>query len=456
MSTEGSATTAEGARAGEFSDGYRNYVVWLLFLIYVFNFVDRQILSVVIEPIKKEFALSDTQVGLLGGLAFALLYSTLGIPIARMADASPRPNIRVNIITAALFMWSLFTALTGLATSFAQLLATRVLVGVGEAGGSPPAYSLIADYFPPHRRATAFSIYSMGIYGGVFVGFIIGGQIAQHYGWRAAFYAVGLPGLVLSLVVKATLREPPRGLSDTGRVALEPPAVGEVLGTLWGKASFRHMSLAAALHSFVGYGVGGFNPPFLMRSHGLTVAEVGLWLAMISAVGGLTGTYLGGWIADRQTRRHGDLRWQLLVPGISTLINVPLAIGTYLLPDKHIVLFLMIPTVAIGTMYLGPTYATLQVLVGIRERALAGALLLLIINLIGLGLGPVLTGMLSDAFKGVFARGGASELVATAQGLRWALAVMMSVNVWSALHYWLATRELRQDAESAATAAAAI
>ena len=453
MATELSAATASAQQQAKddfkVTEGYRSYVVWLLFLIYVFNFVDRQILTVLIEPIKKEFMLSDTQLGLLGGLAFATLYSTLGIPIARLADASPRPNIRVNIMTASLFMWSLFTALTGRATSFAQLLAARVLVGVGEAGCSPSAYSLLADYFPPQRRATAFSIYSMGIYGGVFVGFLVGGQVAQSYGWRAAFYAVGLPGLLLSLVVKTTLREPPRGFSDTVRTASVPPRVGEVMRTLWAKPSFRHMSFAAALHSFVGYGVGGFHPAFLMRTHGLTVAEVGYSLAMISAIGGVTGTYLGGYLADRQTRKHDDLRWQLLVPGYSTLLNVPLAIAAYLLPDRFYVLLVLVPTTAIGTMYL-------QSLVGIRERALAGALLLFIINLIGLGFGPVLTGMLSDVLKGSLVAGGATEVAATAQGLRWALCVMVCVNAWSALHYVLATRTLRQDTATAAAAAAAV
>lgn len=461
MSMEASAIAAakahEQAKADfKVTEGYRSYVVWLLFLIYVFNFVDRQILQILIEPIKKEFDFSDTQLGLLSGLAFAVLYCSLGIPIARVADASSRPNIRVNIITASLFVWSFFTACTGMATSFAQLLAARVLVGIGEAGFNPPAYSLLGDYFPPHRRATAFSIYSMGIYGGVFVGFLIGGQIAHHFGWRAAFYAVGLPGILLAIVVKLTLREPPRGFSDTVKATVDPPSAKAVLSTLWAKPSFRHMALAAALHSFVGYGVGGFNSSFLIRTHGMTVAEVGMWLALISALGGITGTYLGGYLSDRQARKHGDMRWSLLVPGYSTLLNVPLAIAAYMIPDKLFVLLLMIPTTAIGTMYLGPTFSTLQSLCGIRERALAGALLLFIVNLIGLGFGPLLTGMLSDVFKTMLVDGGASEVSATAQGLRWSLIVMVCVNAWSALHYVIATRTLREDAAQAARDAAAV
>lgn len=432
------------------SEAYRRYVIWLLFLVYVFNFVDRQILTILIQPIKEEFQFSDTQLGLLGGLAFAFLYSTLGIPIARLADRKSR----VNIITASLFVWSLFTAVTGMARSFSQLFLARVLVGVGEAGCSPAAYSLISDYFPPHRRSTAFSIYSMGIYGGVFVGFLIGGQIEQHFGWRAAFYVMGLPGLLLAVLMKLTLREPPRGLSDTVRVTAEPPPFGATVHTLWSKSSFRHLSLAGALHSFVGYGVGGFNAAFLMRSHGMSVAEVSVWLALASALGGITGTFLGGSLADRYTRKHDDMRWQLLVPGISTLINVPLAVVAYLAPDRLTVLWLMVPTTAIGTMYLGPTFATTQALVGVRQRALAGAFLLLIINLIGLGLGPLLTGMLSDAFKNRLVGAGSSELVATAQGLRYALVVTTCVNVWSAFHYVRGARTLREDLATAARAAA--
>jgi MFS family permease len=446
--------SAESAaqKASEFhvSDRYRSYVIWTLFTVYVFNFVDRQILTILIQPIKQEFGFSDTQMGLLGGLAFAVLYSTLGIPIARWAD---RGN-RVTIISISLFVWSLFTVVTGLARSFTQLLLARVAVGIGEAGCSPPAYSLISDYFEPKRRATAMSIYSMGIYGGVFVGFLVGGQVAQHYGWRAAFYVVGLPGVLLALVLKTTLREPPRGLSDAVRVVQEPPPVMQVLSTLWSKRSFRHLSVAAALHAFVGYGVGGFNSAFLMRSHGMTVAEVGNWLALISAFGGVAGTYLGGWLADRYSNRNQDPRWQIWVPGVSTLFNVPFALLVYLLPAKYAVLSLMIPTVAIGAMYLGPTFAITQGLVGIRERALAGALLLFVINLIGLGLGPLLTGVFSDVFKAYLQGGGMAEAAAVAEGLRWSLCAMVCVNVWSAFHYMRSASALRADLKTAAAAAA--
>jgi MFS family permease len=435
---------SDGVTPFRVSERYRSYVVWLLFSVYVLNFVDRQILTILIQPIKDEFKFSDTQLGLLGGLAFALLYSALGIPIARRAD---RGN-RVSIIALSLLVWSVFTTLTGLARTFVHFLFARVAVGIGEAGCSPSAYSLISDYFPPERRSTALSIYSMGIYGGVFVGFLLGGEIAQAYGWRTAFLVVGLPGVVLAGVAKLTLREPPRGFSDPTPAAHEAPPIRVVVARLWQKPAFLHTSIAAALHSFVGYGVGGFYPAFLMRSHGMTVAEVGRWLALVTALGGLVGTYLGGYLADRLSKRHDDARYQLWVPAVSTLISVPVSLLIYVLPDKYAVIALMIPAGAIGAMYLGPTFAITQGLVSVRERAVAGALMLFVTNLIGLGLGPLLTGILSDVLKARYVGLGVPDLVATANGLRWSLCAMTIVNLWSGLHYLWAARTLRRDLAS--------
>jgi MFS family permease len=432
----------------EVSERYRSYVVWILFAVYVFNFVDRQILTILIQPIKEEFDFSDTQLGLLGGLSFALLYSTLGIPIASWAD---RGGNRVSIIAGSLFLWSLFTAATGMARSFSHFLLARVAVGIGEAGCSPPAYSLISDYFPPERRSTAISIYSMGIYGGVFIGFLVGGFVAQEHGWRMAFYLVGLPGTLLAIVLKLTLREPPRGYSENLKAEGEPPAVGEVLRALWGRPAFRNLALASALHAFVGYGVAGFNSAFLMRSHGMNVAQVGFWSAIITALGGFAGTYFGGVLADRYAQRTGDPRYQLWVPGISTFLNVPIAVLTYVLPQTWLVLLLGLPSLAIGSMYLGPSFAITHRLCGVRERALSGALLLFVINLIGLGLGPLLTGVTSDVLKQRFVSGGMAETLAAGEGLRWALCLMMFVNVWSGYHYMRSARTLREDIASVRT-----
>jgi MFS family permease len=443
MSTTADRTAPPAAAFDGFkaSNGYRWYVVWLLFAVYVLNFVDRQILTILVEPIRKEFNFSDTQMGLLGGFAFAVVYSVLGVPIARIADRASR----VNIISLALFAWSFFTVLTGRATSFAQLFAARVCVGIGEAGCTPPAYSIIGDYFEKARRTTAIAIYSMGIYGGVFVGFLVGSQVAEHYGWRAAFYVVGLPGIFLALIVKLTLREPPRGWADRAVTAVTPPPMKQVLSRLLTKATFWHLAFATALHSFVGYGVNGFHPSFLIRSHGLSVAEAGTVLAIVSATSGIGGTWLGGWLADKLSESRGNVRWQLWTPGIATLLNVPAAILAYTLGSTELVIATMFVSLVFGVMYLGPSFATMQRLVDVRERALGSAVLLLVVNLIGLGLGPTLVGVVSDIFYNNFLQEGVAEPLAKADGLRWSLIVMVCINVWSFVHYMLAAKTLVRD-----------
>jgi MFS family permease len=450
MSTNAETTTRAALAVpatAEFkiSEGYRWYVVWLLFIVYVLNFVDRQILTILMEPIRKEFNFSDLQLGLLGGLAFAVLYSTLGIPLARLAD---RKN-RVTIISISLFVWSLFTVLTGRAQNFLQLFAARVAVGIGEAGCTPPAYSIIGDYFEKARRTTAVAIYSMGIYGGVFVGYLVGAQVAEEHGWRMAFYVVGLPGIVLAVIVKLTLREPPRGFAEGVVTAATPPPIREVLSKLLTKSTFWHLSLATALHAFVGYGVNGFHPSFLIRSHGLGVGEAGTILAIVSAVSGVGGTWFGGWLADKLTKSTGDVRWQLWTPGIATLLNVPAAILAYSLADKNPVIAMLFVSLVFGVMYLGPSYATMQRLVDVRERALGSAVLLLIVNLIGLGLGPTLVGFVSDIFRNSFKADGMLADLALAEGLRWSLIVMVCVNVWSFVHYVLGAKTLVRDSVGA-------
>jgi MFS family permease len=439
--TSAPTTSANAHSDFHVTEAYRRYVIWLLFAVFVLNFVDRQIMTILIQPIKQEFHFSDTQLGMLGGLAFAVLYSTLGIPIARFADRGHR----VSIIALSLFVWSVFTALTGFARSFTHMLLARVAVGIGEAGCTPAAHSIISDYFSVERRSRALAIYSMGIYGGIFMGFVVGGLVAQYYGWRAAFCVVGLPGVLVALLLRLTLREPPRGWSEGLRIQSEPPPLSAVVGTLWNTASLRHGIMASALHAFVGYGIASFYPAFLMRTQPMGIAEAGFWLALVTAVGGFGGTYLGGALADRWSARAGDVRHQLWVPAWSTLASVPVGLLVYLLPQKYAVLALMVPATALGAMYLGPTSAITQSLVGVRERAVASALTLLVINLLGLGLGPLLTGVLSDLYKQQLMSAGSTELLATAEGLRWSLITMGAVNIWSALHYMLAARTLRED-----------
>lgn len=445
-------TSAAGSTtAFRASNAYRTYVVWLLFVVYVFNYLDRQILAIVLEPIKQEFGLQDWQLGMLSGLAFAAFYSTLGIPIARMADT----RNRVNIITASIVVWSAFTVVSGMARNFWHLLIARIGVGIGEAGCSPSAYSIISDYVEPKKRATALSIYSMGVYGGASLGFLVGGLVAHEYGWRAAFYTVGLPGLVVALVLKLTVREPPRGFSDPGTVAIvEPPPFWDVVANLWAKKSFRHLSLAAGLHAFVSYGLSSFYSPFFMRSHGMNLGEVGTWLAIVVALGGLSGTYLGGVCCDRYYVRTQDARWYMWIPAITLLLVVPFGLMVFSLDDTRVAMLLLTVYMALAAAYLGPSIASTHRLVGLRERALASAVLLLVLNFIGLGLGPLFTGALSDLFREYWMSRGVAEKAALADGLRWSIRVTLLINLWAALHYFLAAKSLRADIEAGNSARA--
>ncbi|WP_324316549.1 spinster family MFS transporter [Povalibacter sp.] len=433
---------AAGEQEFQCSEAYRRYVVWFLFVVYVFNFVDRQILATLMELIKRDFALTDTQLGLLSGLAFAAFYTTVGIPIARLADKSNR----VNIIAASLLIWSAATAATALAKNFMHLFLCRIVVGIGEAGCSPPAHSLISDYFEPKRRATALSIYSMGVYGGSFLGLLVGGVVAQEYGWRTAFLLVGLPGLLLAVIMKLTLREPPRGFSEGGVHAVrEPPPMLTVLRTLWGKRTFKHLSVASGLHAFVSYGVSAFYNSYLIRSHGFTVAEAGIWLAFIVGIGGLSGTYFGGTWADKLSQKHNDSRYLLKVPAVSNLIALPFAAAAFMMGNTTLVLICLFIYVCFGTMYLAPSISGTYKLVGPRERALASALLFLVLNFIGMGIGPTLTGLVSESFRGYFIDLGATEAQATADGLRYALSFIVFVFLWSTFHYYRAMRTLREE-----------
>jgi MFS family permease len=415
------------------SDAYRRYALGLLLVVYVFNFVDRQILTILAEAIRLDMGLSDTQLGFLGGFAFALFYTLAGIPIARWADRGTRRSI----IALGLFAWSAMTAVTGTARTFTQLALARVGVGLGEAACSPPAHSLLSDYFPPERRGTAFSIYALGIPIGSAIGTFAGGWIKELFDWRTAFYVVGLPGIALALVVRLTLREPPRGLSDptgTGAHPAAPDSLGDVVRFMLRLRSFRHLSLAAALHAFYGYGAAFFLPVFMIRAHGFGEGELSTYLALIALLGGGLGTFLGGWLGDRLAPR--DQRWYMGVPGVATALGMPFAAGVYLWPDGYVALAFAVPASLLGAMYLGPTFAMAQGLARAHMRALVSAILLFIINLVGLGFGPQVVGLLSDAL--------APQLGAAS--VRYALLwVVLAGAAWSTVHYALAARTLRAD-----------
>jgi MFS family permease len=453
VAADSNAQRPTGAAASfQVSESYRQYVVWLLFVVYVFNFVDRQILGIVNEEIKHEFGLADWQLGALGGLAFAVFYSILGVPIARLADHGNR----VRIVTWAIVVWSAFTALTGFARNFWHLAIARIGVGVGEAGCSPPAYSIISDYFESKKRATALAIYSAGVYVGGAAGLFIGGNLVAEIGWRNVFFLVGVPGILLAVLVRLTLREPPRGLSDGAATASAAPPFWDVLRDLWRKPSFRHVAIAAGLHAFVSYGVSNFYRPFFSRVHDMSAAEVGNWLGVIVAVGGALGTIGGGALCDKLYSRKPDPRYYLWVTAATLLIVAPCGFLLYSVESRNVALWMLTPYIALTAAYLAPSIAVTHRLVGLRERALASALLLLVLNLIGLGLGPLFTGKLSDVFRAMLIEQGVAEKVALADGLQYAILVTVFINFWAGAHYLLATRTLNRDIETAAAARASI
>ena len=415
----------------EFTNAYRWYALGLLVVVYVFNFIDRSILGILVEPIKQDLGVSDTLMGFLGGIAFATFYTFLGIPIARLADRGSRRNI----LAVCLALWSGATALCGLAANFVHLLLARIGVAVGEAGGSPPSHSMISDMFPPERRATALAIYALGIPIGTMLGNLGGGWINEAFDWRTAFLVVGAPGLLLALVVRFTLREPVRGASeglsaDTG----ETPPVMAVFRLLWSRRSFRYMTIGGSLHAFVGYGVGLWIPAMFMRSHGLGTAEMGVALFYLGFAS-IAGTLLGGYMGDRLGAR--DQRWYLWLPGLAILASLPFSFYAYITSDPYAALWTLAVPAALGAYYLGPTFSMTQGLVGLRMRALASSILLFILNIIGLGLGPQFTGIASDLLNAWTDLG--------ADSLRWALVLCLTFNLVSAAMYLAAGKTIRAD-----------
>jgi MFS family permease len=422
--------SAEPAPAGS-GTAYSYYALGVLFVVYVFNFIDRSILNILAEPIKQDLGLYDWQIGLMGGIAFALFYTMLGIPIARLADT----HNRRNIIAICLTVWSGMTAICGFAQNFWQLLLARIGVAVGEAGGSPPAHSMISDLFASDRRATALGLYALGIPVGTMLGNLFGGWINEAMDWRTAFIVVGLPGVAMALVLRLTVREPPRGFTEqTLKAKAEAPPVGFVFKALWSRKSFRYMALGGALHALVGYGVGPFLPSLFIRVHGMNTADLGTALFWLGFAG-IAGTALGGYFADRLGVR--DVRWYVWLPGLAILVSLPFSTTVYLWPEPIQALVISAIPGFLGAYYLGPTFSLAQGLVGLRMRALAAAILLFILNLIGMGLGPLFVGIVSDLLNAFTGLG--------RESIRWALVSVLVFNLLSAFFYLLAGRDLKSD-----------
>ena len=401
------------------------YALGLLFVVYTVNHVDRQIMHILIEPVRLDLGLSDAQMGALVGAAFALFYTLAGLPIARWAD---RGNRR-NIISIALAIWSAMTVASGLAWNFLTLMAARVGVGVGEAGCTPPAHSLISDYFPEKRRATALSAYALGVPVGTLLGLAFGGILADQLGWRTAFFVVGAPGILLALLTRLTLPEPPRGRSDaTADLSIQP--LGEVLRFVWSLRSIRHVLLAASLQTLTLAGWGAWQATFLIRVHELTLTQAGIALGLIAGIAGGVGTFGGGWLSDRLSAR--DPRWYLWLPALGALVSLPFSLIAFSTGSVSLALGFMAVASLGNHVYSAVGHAVVQSLVKPRMRAVMSAIALFGMNLLGFGVGPWAVGVISEELGGGAALRGA---------MLWASLFM----VWACVHYVLAARSYRRD-----------
>lgn len=483
-----SSSTPPGYLTGFGTPLYRGYVLSSLLVVYIFNFIDRSIFGILTEPMKLSLQLEDWHMGVLGGLAFAIFYTTLGIPIARVAER----RSRMLIIVVSLTLWSLMTVMCGFATSFLTLFIFRLLVGVGEAGCTPPAQSVIADYFKPTSRATAASIYALGVpIGGMLAGLSAGpindyvtGENVNNLlgswgwtwaqglvdwnsleGWRIAFIAVGLPGVLFALILFFTVKEPPRGYSDppgAPRKAV-PDGFGTVLKDLMQKPTYVHVVAGAAIASFAGYGVAAFSTSFLLRTHGLTLTEAALIFSLVLGLMAALGVFLSGFLADKLSVRYPTaLSW---MPALGMGLSVPLYWLGYLSPTVPLMIPPLMLAATLHYFYLGPMYAVSAGVVDSRTRATAVAITLFAVNLIGIGLGPTLIGFLSTGLKTMMLSGNDLGLTlsmckdvtglaadqaaacrdADARGLQWSIIIFASLYGWAAIHYLLAGKTLHRD-----------
>jgi MFS family permease len=430
-------------------------ILWTLLFVYVLNFLDRQVVNILAEPIKRDLGLSDTEIGLMTGLAFALFYTVLGLPIARYAD-NPKTS-RTTLISVSLAFWSGMTALCGFAQNFTQLLLARIGVGVGEAGCTPAAHSLISDTVPAEKRSSAIAFYGLGIPIGSLLGMAMGGVIADAYGWRIAFLVAGAPGVLMALAVPFLIREPRRQghvsraahvplVNPPGAAAAVPAATATALPTrealreiLRSKAMVQ-LLIAAGLVAFLSYGKSVWTTIFFIRTHGLSAGETGLWLGVSAGLAAIVGTWAGGWMADRYGAR--DPRNLVTAPAVGLLLGAPILFLGYTATDWRLALVLIVTATVLNSFYYGPTYACVQSLVRPQARAMATAVMLFAQNLIGLGLGPLFFGMLSDAFAPF----------AGAESVRWVLYGAAWLGIIPALFFWRARAHLARELARSSTA----
>lgn len=416
-------------------------MLFILILVYTTNIGDRFVLSILIEPIRAEFGVSDTALGFLSGFAFAVFYTLMGLPIAWLADRSNRRNI----IALAVGAYSIMTVLCGAAQSFSHLLLARIGVGVGEAGASPPSHSLLSDMFPVSQRAFVLATLSLGASIGLIVGLSGGGWIAENYGWRYAFYAMAIPGVVVALLVRFTIREPIRSSAgdenERDNQAAKVPGVAETFKLIASQKAYLHIIFGGSLLNAYMVGMSVFLPAVLVRSHGYTVGEAGQILGWILGIAGSVGLLAGGYMTDYLGNR--DYRWHSWLTAWVTIITLPASIGLLLVGKGPLFYLFVVLFGIVNSMFLGPLYAIAQNLVAARMRALAAALLLFSINIIGNGLGPQIVGVFSDLLRRYADLGEDS--------LRYALLLSILITgPWSVFHYLRGARTIREDYRRAA------
>ena len=453
------ATIAAAEAQPRFSIGYRRWLLGLLITVYACSFIDRTILSTVGQAIKVDLKLTDAQFGLLTGPAFALFYTVLGVPIGRMAEKLNR----VSIISVCIALWSIMTMLSGTAAGYLQLLVYRMGVGVGEGGCSPAAHSLLSDHYPPKQRGGALAIYFAGVPLGIMIGAIAGGWLTQTFNWRTAFLVVGAPGLVLALITRLTLREPPRGQADGQAPPAETPPLGAVIRRLFSTHTFRHAAAGCVLTNLASSGIAQFAASYFVRGWGLDYLRVGLLYGLVTGAAGTVGMLAGGFVTDAAGQR--DARWRMWLPAIGAALALPLFATAYTRTSPYIGASFILFGGVCYSIYFAPTFALAQNLVAPRMRGTASALMYLLINVFGGGLGPWVLGMVSDALAhhafalGDFARmcpggvaphGSAVALAqacrtASASGLQHAILISTVFYGWGALHFLLASRTIRRD-----------
>ena len=413
---------------------YSYFIVCVLAVVYTFNFLDRQLMSILQESIRADLHLTDTELGMVTGLAFAVVYTVLGIPIAWLADRTHR----VRIIATACAVWSLFSAACGLAVSFPTLALARLGVGLGEAGGSPPSYSVIADYFPPQRRGVGLSIYSLGVPLGTMVGSAAGAWIDKAYGWRMAFFAVGAPGVILALLVLVLVREPSRGRFDAKAVGEDTHAASlpllETIGVFFTNRTLTLTALSSGLSAFCGYAMLNWSPSFLIRIRHMERGEIALYYSLLVGITGVIGTFGSGWLVDRFARL--SRRAYALVPMVAFMISLPFFLLFVWAPSWPLAMCFLAAPALLNNMYLAPALTVIQNAVPPAQRGTSSAILLFILNLIGLGGGPVFVGRMSDLFKPAYGT----------QSLQIALYALAPFYVLTILAHFAASRSIRRDA----------